>query len=222
MSYDFYAEHYGKISLEDVKKWNQYTLLKCTNTNREENYKDSIQKYYTSKQIEPNWEYTKWFIPSEVSLSESVFIKINFELRKPYISKDDEEFWPKDNTICKDKVFKIPYIRPSSWKGALRHVVRDRLEVSKSIVKRLFGNEKESEELKRGRLIFYPTFFDQIDLDVIAPHDRKTKAGKKGISPIYYEISPKGSKGTFALLYFPFDLIGDEKEIKEQVPTYML
>jgi len=222
MSYDFYAERYSKKeeNKEDEYEYPRLKIMKIRNTNNKKEYISSIhQKYYYLKyQIEPNLKYIKWFIPSKVSLSESVFIKIDFTLGKPYISKDDEEFWPTDNSICKDKVFKIPYVRPSSWKGALRYVIRDRLKVSESVVERLFGNEKKSENSRRGRLVFYPTFLDQIDLDVIAPHDRKTKAGKKGVSPIYYEVSPKGSKGTFALLYFPFDLIGDEKEIKEQVP----
>lgn len=65
-----------------------------------------------------------------------------------------------------------------------------------------------------GRLIFYPTFFDLIDVEVINPHSRKTKAGTH---PIYLECVPAGAKGTFSLLYIPFDLIGkDEAEIRRQ------
>jgi len=60
-----------------------------------------------------------------------------------------------------------------------------------------------------GRLIFYPTFFDQIDVEVINPHSRETKAGTK---PIYLECVPEGAKGTFSLLYIPFDLIGQSQE----------
>lgn len=65
-----------------------------------------------------------------------------------------------------------------------------------------------------GRLIFYPTFFDLIDVEVINPHSRKTKAGTH---PIYLECVPAGASGTFSLLYVPFDLIGqDEDEIRKQ------
>lgn len=65
-----------------------------------------------------------------------------------------------------------------------------------------------------GRLMFYPTFFDQIDVEVINPHSRKTKAGTH---PIYLECVPAGANGSFSLLYVPFDLIGkDEGEAKKQ------
>ena len=75
--------------------------------------------------------------------------------------------------------------------------------------------------LRQGRLIFYPTFFDQIGLDVINPHDRKTKAGTV---PILLEIVPgskrgqKGATGIFSLLYMPFDLIGKSvDDVRQEV-----
>ena len=65
-----------------------------------------------------------------------------------------------------------------------------------------------------GRLMFYPTFFDRIDVEVINPHSRQTKAGTH---PIYLECVPQGAKGIFSLLYLPFDLIGkEEAEIRTQ------
>lgn len=65
-----------------------------------------------------------------------------------------------------------------------------------------------------GRLMFYPTFFNLIDVDVINPHKRETRAGTH---PIYLECVPAGAKGTFSLLYVPFDLIGqDEATIRRQ------
>ncbi|MER3543445.1 MAG: CRISPR-associated protein [Chloroflexota bacterium] len=65
-----------------------------------------------------------------------------------------------------------------------------------------------------GRLMFYPTFFDGIDVEVINPHSRETRAGTH---PIYLECVPAGATGTFSLLYVPFDLIGrSEDEIKKQ------
>jgi len=62
--------------------------------------------------------------------------------------------------------------------------------------------------------MFYPTFFDRIDVKVINPHSRETRAGTH---PIYLECVPQGAKGTFSLLYVPFGLIGaDEAEIRSQ------
>jgi len=69
--------------------------------------------------------------------------------------------------------------------------------------------------LRKGRLHFYPTFFDRIGLEVINPHERTTKAGKL---PVYIETVPAGSKGIFSLLYLPFDLLGmPREEIKQDV-----
>jgi len=216
MSYDFYAEKYGR---PNVREWNQYTILKCTKSGDEEKYKRSVREFYKNKQIDRYWGYTKWFIPDKKDIpANSVLIKIEFRLKKAFISGDDEQFWPKENTLCKDKFLKIPYVRPSSWKGSLRYVVQDLIKKqTENHVERLFGNKKAGEKAKRGRLTFYPTFLNNIDLDVIAPHDRKTKAGKTGISPIYYEVAPKGTPGIFALLYHPFDLIGHEEKLKEEV-----
>ena len=192
-----------------------------------------------------------------------IYLKIKFTLSKPYISKDDEEFYPIDNPICKEKVFGgVPYIRSTIWKGSLRHVnykfFIDRLEKGdidennwkdeRGKLVRLFGNEKdnlelyvdyvlakkldkEKKELKRefenflrskykikdgraGRLIFFPTFFDQISLDVIAPHDRKSRAiTKRGPIPLEVAIG----SGEFKLIYLPFDIIDDESRLKKEV-----
>jgi len=148
--------------------------------------------------------------------SYSFFLRFSFILAKPYISRDDEEFYIIDNPVRKDKVFKIPMVASSSWKGNLRFVMRTIIggNDNDSRIVRLFGNEKGTEEhenLRMGRLNFYPTFFDSIDLEVINPHDRKTRAGTL---PIYIESVPIGAKGIFTLLYVPFDLIRDEEKLK--------
>ncbi|MDI6736744.1 MAG: RAMP superfamily CRISPR-associated protein, partial [bacterium] len=210
----------------------------------------------------------------------SFFLQFSFTLATPYISKDDEEFYVCENSIRKEKVFKVPMVAGSSWKGNLRwtamKIFTDKLPDtineltlneyfgSRSQIVRLFGHEKDTmedyldtvlaealcndeekknsecvkekkeyvkEEFekflrnkgymgsnvegKRGRLNFYPTFFDQIGLEVINPHDRKTKAGTV---PIYIENVPEGATGTFTLLYVPFDLMGrPTKQVKEEI-----
>lgn len=197
----------------------------------------------------------------------SWFLTFTFTLAKPWISKDDDPFYVAEsvNPVRKDKVFKVPLMAASSWKGLLRWTVmhtrlalkKDTLTDEKFAQERfvqtlLFGDEKgeepgqakdfaaylnalkpearrEYERLLRsyyglksddplphhsGRLIFYPTFFNQIDVEVINPHSRETKAGRQ---PVYLECVPAGAKGTFSLLYVPFDLIGrPEAEIRKQ------
>lgn len=83
-------------------------------------------------------------------------------------------------------------------------------------IKEYFLGDANAKDMPHhsGRLSFYPTFFDLIDVEVINPHSRRTKAGTH---PIYLEWVPAGAKGTFSLLYVPFDLIGKpENEVKTQ------
>jgi len=197
----------------------------------------------------------------------SWFLQFTFTLAKPWMSKDDDPFYVAEsvNPVRKDKVFKVPMMSASSWKGLLRwtvmhiHLVQkeDSLSPEQFAQERLdqtllFGDEKGEEpgqtkdlaayldalkpearqeyerllracyELKSaeplphhsGRLTFYPTFFNLIDVEVINPHSRVTKAGTH---PIYLECVPQGAKGAFSLLYVPFDLIGaDVSQIRQQ------
>jgi len=148
----------------------------------------------------------------------SWFLQFTFTLAKPYISRDDAPAYIIDNPVSKDHVFGLPIIRPSSWKGNLRSAFRlgRGWEDKEPALVSLFGNSKGAEsDFHAGRLQFYPTFFTRIGLEIINPHDRARKVGK---NPILFECVPAGAKGTFSLLYVPFDLIGQpEEEIREQV-----
>jgi CRISPR-associated protein Cmr2 len=191
-------------------------------------------------------------------------ISFNFKLHKPYISQDDTNLYIIDNPVKKEWVFKLPYIAPSQWKGALRSaMVRELIEKADSLsddefaarrfhLTLLFGDEKGEEQssitglveyLNKvrpdavnpyeqkvrlyfstnseetlphhvGRIHFYPTYFTQIGLELINPHDRKTGSG---IQPIYFETVPYGAEATFTLLYVALDRIGEKiDETKKQ------
>jgi len=193
-------------------------------------------------------------------------IQANFGLQTPYFSRDDDNFYIIDNPIMKEKVWKVPMVRPSAWKGAFFNAAMKRLKEKEGkdfadiyfMIYRIFGTGSEEfrklsqwiqkenkEKFKRslllyalfelgkkinpqsdtieslynkildeigsksfvphkGRAIFYPTYFDRLSLEVINPHNRRTKAGTH---PIYYEVVPKGTKGIFQLIYIPHDAI---------------
>ena len=65
--------------------------------------------------------------------------------------------------------------------------------------------------LMKGRLVFCPTYWDRIDLDIIAPHNRTTRTVSV---PILLEVVPEarsggsGAQGQFSLVYSPHNLIG--------------
>lgn len=150
----------------------------------------------------------------------SALLSFSLVLDKPYLSRDENLFYIIDNPVRREKVFGQPYVAPSSWKGSLRSALRclddEKYSDDKEIMRRLFGNERgtdEQDRLRSGRLFFYPAFFDKVGLEVINPHDRATRAGRQ---PIYLECAPTGAKGIFTLLYVPFDRVGLKGEEEER------
>jgi len=177
-----------------------------------ENINIKLNNYHIDEIISPS-------INISVLPEYSFLIQLKFTLEKPYISRDEQEFYIIDNPIRKDKVFGLPYVSSTSWKGSLRAALwqnghkEDDLQIN-----RIFGNKRgieEHTELKTGRLHLFPTFFDRIGLEIINPHDRERRVGK---NPVLIEVVPGGTSGIFTLLYVPFDLIGkNEEELNNQI-----
>ena len=135
----------------------------------------------------------------------SFALAFQFTLAKPYISGDEPQVYIIDNPIVKDRLFGMPMVKPSTWTGHLRHAMREMLEWQPGhpdgeVINRLFGPLKDEAELAQGYLHFYPTFFKKVSLEVINPHDRKTRVGKV---PIPFEAVPACQSGEFYLLYSP-------------------
>lgn len=100
------------------------------------------------------------FIPDESAVTLlpllSFMLRIPFTLHKPYLSRDDTGFYIIDNPVKKEWVFKVPYVAPSQWKGALRSAMIRQLVTElyttgdeaaftqkRLQLYRLFGNEKD-------------------------------------------------------------------------------
>jgi CRISPR-associated protein Cmr2 len=150
----------------------------------------------------------------------SFALHFTFTLAQPYLSKDDNAFYIVDNPIVRDKVFRLPLVRPSGWKGSLRAALwqlgyrHDGEKYEDERVQRMFG-EIRGDDTGQAGLIFYPTFFTETSLEIINPHDRVRRVGK---NPILFESVPVDASGRFTLLYVPFDRVGqDEGETKLQL-----
>ncbi len=157
-------------------------------------------------------------------------LKVHFDLLTPWYSKDDRIFHLLENPLRKDRLFGVPFMAASSWKGMLRWACRmlsglhKHLEESGSKadnwqdpdwILHLFGNEKgQGEEFSRGALVFYPTCFNKIGFEVINPHSRERRAGTH---PIYYEVVPPGAQGTLSLLYAPWPGLKPSAEPKKVI-----
>jgi len=171
MSYDFYANYKinsSQIFRKTKKILKSYVKLKfgfvknkTNELNSHKNFiKDKNKTYYIGdvkkiKQISGicndfnNFEnYLKDLYLPKYSFG----IWIKFKLKSPYFSKDNDEFYIIQNPIIKDYAFKVPMIRPSSWKGSLAKAFKEMLKGSKNkkeIIEsylRVFG--AGSEEIK--------------------------------------------------------------------------
>lgn len=298
MSFEVILEQFDNSSLS------YWSIKKISTNKKRKEYTKNIKSYRLSSEkkeiqtisgilnVHSMDEYINRLIPGSFGL------RYKFELITPYFSRDDDEFYIIDNPVMKEKVWKVPIIKGSSWKGALLKAARRKMNVliEKGSVKdvldnylsitRIFGtgsdeyrkiedeikkfiNEKEKKnesilmkqlvryalsdlglnlnikmngktvaeqileqiieyskksfniespsiwEVKKGRAIFYPTYFDRLSLEVINPHKRNTKAGS---FPIYYEVVPSGSIGILQIIYIPYDaIIVPTNELKDQV-----
>lgn len=172
-----------------------------------------IASYQSVEGMQPGW----------------LLIEVSFTLQTPWYSKDDRPFHVLDNPVRKDRVFGVPFMSAAGWKGLLRWVLATRSgligpttaldekkkEKAQAVIMHLFGNEKgETDEFHRGALVFFPTWFDRIGIEVINPHRRQTRAGSQ---PIYYEVVPPLTKGQLRLLYapMPYQAWRDRVKVKE-------
>jgi len=143
-----------------------------------------------------------------------VGFEVNFTLQRPWFAKDDSVFHVLDNPLRKDRVFGVPYMSASSWKGLLRWAYlmevkligpRAKFSIADGDARtrevfHLFGEKGTGGKFQQGALAFYPTWFDRIGFEVINPHNRRRRAGTQ---PIYFEVVPEGARGDLRLLYAP-------------------
>lgn len=108
---------------------------------------------------------------------------------------------------------------PTGWSNYLDGLCPQGKGTFREKIKETFG--KEDIPNLAGMLHFYPTFWDRIDMEVINPHDRRTKTGK---NPIYFEVVPKGAKGSFRLVYVPLYHLGlqSDEKLKKAVMRDLL
>jgi len=114
----------------------------------------------------------------------------------------------------------FPSLPNESEKERLKRLEKQAKQLGEAFEEYLKDNHYRTERIegRQGRLFCFPTFFDQIDLEIINPHDRKRRVGK---NPILFECVPAGATGTFRLLYVPYDFPGevtpDETALRTQV-----
>ena len=216
-----FVDHISKSFLEAEIERLEAERAKDNNKRRQaEQKKTQLRKEYLSKAARrfPVKLYPGLQIDFSTLLSEHwLAFQVDFELLTPWYSRDDRLFHVMDNPVRKDRIFGVPFMAASSWKGMLRWACRMQAGLREHLEKHngrlddwrdpdwilhLFGNEKGTgEEFHQGALVFYPTWFSKIGFEIINPHSRERRAGTQ---PIFYEVVPPGAKGTLSLLYAPW------------------
>lgn len=111
LSYLWYESLWYESKSSDRKNNND----KCKN-----NIRDAWHKNLTVQTIPEDFR----FIPNSSDIQNlpalSFILRVPLKLKKPYLSKDDRTFHILDSPVRKDKVFQVPMVAPSGWKGALK------------------------------------------------------------------------------------------------------
>jgi len=189
-----------------------YLYMKATRVANADAFREKWEPQSSSI---PSWQ-RKLALPDvrlETFPPGSFYIEIPFTLAKPYLSKDDNEFYIVDNPVQREKVFRWPMVRSTSWKGALRSTMRHLGEIDEETEIRLFGETRDDDTGHRGNLYFFSSFFSEVDLEIINPHERESGTGTL---PILFESVPIGATSNFYLLYVPFNCQSSPRKTLEQ------
>lgn len=116
----FLKWHYSdKNKLDEFKKRikpeKQYNISLKGNTNSNLNI-ENLSGIISENKLH---DYIKNLLPC------SFILRAKIELKSPYFSSDDDDFYLIQNPCLKEKVFKVPMIRGSDWKGAIAKAGKD-------------------------------------------------------------------------------------------------
>jgi len=84
-------------------------------------------------------------------------LQFTFRLNQPYLSRDDTDFYILDNPVKKEWVFKLPYVAPSQWKGALRAAL------VRELASDFISGKRDEEVYVQMRLQLYRLFGNEKD-----------------------------------------------------------
>jgi hypothetical protein len=137
--------------------------------------------------------------------SGSWLVRLQFELRTPFLSQSESDIPECDNGghditnfPHRDRLSGLVEIKPSTWKGNLRAAAGETSDFADTDIGCLFGTKETA-----GALVFFPTFFSEGDIctEVVTPLNGLTGRPRRG--PIKLLCVPKGSKGELLLAFTP-------------------
>jgi len=106
----------------------------------------------------------------------SLAVHFRFKLRQPYISHDEAALYLLDNPVRKEKVFRLPYIAPTQWKGTLHAVMASQFATQWE------GKINTDDDLKaffRQRARLFTLFGTEKAFELGAKSQKKSQEKKK-------------------------------------------
>ncbi len=121
-----------------------YHVLAVKNNSSEDDLRSTWQKENIQRHLDNTLSDVLINNPStdiSLFLEFSFIIQFRFALEKPYISRDEQDYYIIDNPVRKDKVFGLPFVAPTSWKGGLRAALwQNGYKGDDAQINRIFGN----------------------------------------------------------------------------------
>lgn len=140
-------------------------------------------------------------LPALDELPELSFaLHFRFRLRQPYLSHDEAALYLLDNPVRKEKVFRLPYVAPTQWKGTLHAVMANQLATQWE------GNIKNGDELKtflRQRARLFTLFGTEKAFELGEENEKKSPGKKKKRAEILFfdKLLPAEKREWNAQLY---------------------
>ncbi|WNY26326.1 RAMP superfamily CRISPR-associated protein [Methanolapillus ohkumae] len=155
------------------------------------------------------------YVDEQFNISEfpvnSWLLSLNFKFTSTYTSGSEDKYDIIDNFLNREKVFKIPYISPSQWKGMIRSSAILNLAEKTEIVSKEFAKERLQLSLLFGDENQEEKYFDKIRPDAKTEY---AELAKKEIGLKNGEI--KLHKGN--LFFYPTFLDNKKTELEIMNP----
>jgi len=107
----------------DINPHMAFLWYEANNSELSNRIRDAWRSKQTVKSIPASFRFHPEIASADLLPHLSFVLCVPFRLRKPYLSRDERDFYLLDNPVRKEKVFQVPMVASTSWKGVLRGVM---------------------------------------------------------------------------------------------------
>lgn len=138
-------------------------------------------------------------LPALDELPELSFaVHFRFKLRQPYISHDESALYLLDNPVRKEKVFRLPYVAPTQWKGTLHAVMASQFATQ---WEHKIKNDDDLKAFFRQRARLFTLFGTEKAFESGAKSQKKSQEKKKPQTIYLDQLLPAEKREWNAQMY---------------------